>query len=90
MKIVEKYENRLLMNLKQFEKTLKKINETPEYVVQNRIQSKTNIFYQNIKKINVGGKDIFILSNYDNTKFRFVLECPATVLKFSNEINYFG
>ncbi len=78
------------MNLKDFEKTLKKIDETPEYVVQNRIQSQTNIFYQNIKKVNVAGKDIFILSNYDNTKFRFVIKCPGTILKFSNEINYFG
>lgn len=77
------------MKLRQFEKSLKKLNETPEYVVQSRIQSQTNIFYQNIKKVNVNGKDIFILSNYDNTKFRFVLECPATVLKFSNEISYF-
>lgn len=77
------------MNLKQFEKTLKKLDETPEYVVQNRIQAQTNIFYQNIKKVNVAQKNIFILSNYDNTKFRFVLECPGTVLKFSNEISYF-
>lgn len=77
------------MKLRQFEKSLKKLNETPEYVVQSRIQSQTNIFYQNIKKVNVNGKDIFILTNYDNTKFRFVLECPGTVLKFSNEISYF-
>lgn len=77
------------MNVKQFEKTLKKLDETAEYVVKNRIQSQTNIFYQNIKQVNVGGKDIFILSNYDNTKFRFVLECPGTVLKFTNEISYF-
>ncbi len=77
------------MNLRQFEKLLNKLDETPEYVVQNRIQSQTNIFYQNIKQINVGRKDIFILSNFDNTKFRFVLECPGTVLKFTNEISYF-